>query len=113
VVLKLLPPFFLSFQERKPISKTHAHRKEEWEDDQTLTLRQELIARIESLSELWKKERAAKEEQRKKDVAEGKEVKVESSDSDIDIEDVTPAPQRSPPKTPTTRARTKAQRIRG
>jgi hypothetical protein len=53
------------------------------EDDQILMLREELIARIESLSEAWKMECAA-EEQRRKD---GK-----SPDSDIDI-------GTSPPKT--------------
>jgi len=74
-------------------------------------LREELTQRINDLSEKWKLDRAAKEEQRKKEVAEGKEVeRVESSDDEIDIvEDLTaakPSPAKQKPK------RRKANRIR-
>jgi hypothetical protein len=99
------------YRQSRKASTDVSQRKEDWEDSLTESFREELRARIESLSDAWKKDRAAKEEQRKKDLAEGKEAEtVGSSDSEIDIEDVTPAP---PTKPPPSKGKTRANRLRG
>lgn len=71
-------------------------RQDEWEHLAVTTSRQDLKRRIGELSEIWKKERAAKQEQKKQ---EGD--KTESSDSEIDIVSTT------------TTKKPKATRIRG
>ena len=83
-------------QNSKPSDKNE--NLAEWNHDDIGGLREKLTGQIVELSEKWKIERALKEEQRKKEVAEGKEVEGdESSDSDIDIvEDV--VAKVSPPK---------------
>lgn len=71
------------WQSRK--KHNNQERQEEWEHLAVATSRQDLKRRIGELSEVWKKERAAKQEQKKQ---EGD--KTESSDSEIDIvEDAT------------------------
>ena len=84
-------------EQNRKSSTDISQRKKDWEESAISELRQELHGRIESLSETWKKERTAREEQRKKDLAEGKEIeKTDTSDSDIDIADVVPPPIKSP-----------------
>ena len=79
-------------QSRK--KRDHSERQEEWEYLAVATSRQDLKRRIEELSEVWKKERAEKQEQKKQ---EGD--KTESSDSEIDIvEDTTTSKAGKKPK---------------
>ena len=74
-------------------------------------MRDRLTAQILELSDQWKLQRAAKEEQKKKEAAEGKDVdEVESSDSEIDIvedvhETVNPANLAQKPKSRASRVR--------
>ncbi|PCH39744.1 hypothetical protein WOLCODRAFT_136474 [Wolfiporia cocos MD-104 SS10] len=80
-------------------------RRHDWKDDEVEGLRQELTERIQELSQDWKRERASKEEQLKKDEAEDSSksgataaaIPVEDSDSDVIIEEtvVTSRPSRS------------------
>jgi hypothetical protein len=96
-------------------SPAMAERRAEWKDEDVGGLRQKLTDRIEEFSGKWKVDRAAKEEQRKKEAAEGKEVNaVESSDDEIDIvEDLTTTKPAVVPKPKTKpKGKTKASRIR-
>jgi hypothetical protein len=89
----------------------------EWDESLVGSLREDLKAQIESMSKVWKKERAAKEAAEAKDGGE----KVESSDSEVDIvEDVEPMPAPAPRivgsgKPPPIKGakKTKAKRMRG
>lgn len=60
--------------------KQNADRQEEWNGADVHGSRVKLKNRIMELSEVWKKEHAAKQEQKAKD-----DDKAESSDSDVDI----------------------------
>jgi hypothetical protein len=76
-------------QTAKPSPKI-SERRADWKEEDIGQLRDKLTAQILELSEQWKHDRAEKEERRRREAAEGKEVDlVESSDSEIDIvEDV-------------------------
>ena len=78
-------------------------------------MREKLTFRVLELSEQWKAERAAREEQRKKEIAEGKEVdQAISSDSEIDIvEDVKNVTDVQATKSAPSKPRSKAARFRG
>jgi hypothetical protein len=92
-------------------TSTISERKAEWKDENIGCLREKLAARIIELSEQWKIEKAAKEEQRKKEFTEGKDAEpVGSSDSEIDIvEDLATTTK---PRPPPSKRKNKAQRIR-
>jgi hypothetical protein len=88
-------------------SKPSAARQADWQQEEITGMRDRLSTQILQLSDQWKVQRAAKEEQRKKEAAEGKDVdEVESSDGEIDIvEDVqenVDAPR--PPQKPKSKA---------
>jgi len=73
---------------RSPIEE----RQTNWDEASVGSLRAKLAAKVVELSEQWKRDRAAKEEQ-KKDISEGKEPdRVESSDDDVDIVEVPDEP---------------------
>ncbi|KAJ7069665.1 hypothetical protein C8F01DRAFT_1113532 [Mycena amicta] len=69
-------------------------RQVDWSGEATKNLRESLRLKIEELSVDWKKERAAKELEKKQQDA---DVVPGSSDSDIDIVDTVPAPQSKKP----------------
>ncbi|TFK52192.1 hypothetical protein OE88DRAFT_1369332 [Heliocybe sulcata] len=78
---------------------TDLERRTDWEAKDIGDFRDELSARIHSLSDEWKKERAAKEEERKKLAAEDSaqaNTAANDSDDDIIVEDVRPAKPRTP-----------------
>lgn len=69
-----------------------AMRQKDWHDAKTADMRERLKLDIQNLSIEWKQDRAAKEEARRKEVAEGMDVVeiVESSDDEVDIVETTP-----------------------
>ncbi|KAH0586387.1 hypothetical protein H2248_007625 [Termitomyces sp. 'cryptogamus'] len=69
-------------------------RKDDWKYEQTVDMRERFRADIEKLSAEWKKDRAQKEEVKRKEAAEGGPSiqTIESSDDEIDIVETTPAP---------------------
>ncbi|KZT28340.1 cysteine proteinase [Neolentinus lepideus HHB14362 ss-1] len=78
---------------------TDLERRTDWEAQNVGEFRDELSARILSLSEDWKRERAAREEERRKLAAEGgaqDNTITNDSDDDIIVEDVRPAKPKTP-----------------
>lgn len=87
-------------------------RQDDWKGELTGDMRERLARDIDQLSGEWKKDRAAKEEAKRKEAAEGTgamEV-LESSDDEVDIVETT----RAVPAVPTKKGgKGKALRIRG
>ncbi|KAG6330376.1 hypothetical protein ID866_8713 [Astraeus odoratus] len=73
-------------------------RKAQWKDEEVPLMREYLSSRITQLSETWKAEKAAKEEEAKKRMSEEVEAEVISSEGEVDIVqvcgDVKGTPQR-------------------
>lgn len=69
-------------------------RRSDWKHEETVDSRGRFRAEIEKLSVEWKRDRAEKEEAKRREVAEGgPSIQVpESSDDEIDIVETTPAP---------------------
>ena len=74
---------------------TNKERQNEWHDEKVASMREDLAARIRGLSQAWKQERRLKDADDKAQVN-----LIESSDSDIDIVDLSPK-------------KTRAKRLRG
>ncbi|GLB38240.1 hypothetical protein LshimejAT787_0501050 [Lyophyllum shimeji] len=96
----------------------HLTRQGDWKGELTSDMRERLAIDIEQLSAEWKKDRAAKEEAKRKEAAEGSgaiEV-LESSEGEVDIVETTPGLPTAPAKkggkgkAPT---KGKAMRVRG
>ncbi|KAG6841694.1 hypothetical protein C0991_007964 [Blastosporella zonata] len=69
---------------------SNAIRLEDWKGERTGDMRERLRGDIDELSVVWK---AAKEEEKRKEAAEGPSIEViESSDDEVDILETTPAP---------------------
>jgi DNA polymerase II small subunit/DNA polymerase delta subunit B len=83
--------------------KSLVERQVEWDDVDARDFRHKFKSRVEELSQVWKKEYAAKQAQKGKDGD-----KQESSDSDVDIVEDTAQSAKSASLKPT-----KAARIRG
>lgn len=77
-----------------------AQRQHDWDDAAIGGFREKLARRIQELSVEWKKDRALKEEQKKKDVLEGKTIEVvEDSDDEIEyVEDTVSTKGKTPSK---------------
>ncbi|KAG6916326.1 hypothetical protein DXG01_007376 [Tephrocybe rancida] len=68
-------------------------RQDDWKGDLTGDMRERIRKDIDGLSVDWKKDRAAKEEARRKEAGEEPSIElIESSDDEIDIVETTPAP---------------------
>ncbi|KAI6129977.1 hypothetical protein EV401DRAFT_681080 [Pisolithus croceorrhizus] len=81
-------------------------RRVTWQDQEVPNLRDHLVARITQLSEAWKAEKVAKEEEAKRRKREELEAEVLSSDGEVDIVQVSGEVKRSP-------QRRHANRLRG
>jgi hypothetical protein len=89
-------------QSQKTTKLINKERQAEWHDEKVADMREDIATQIRKLSELWKRERrlkAAKET----DDGDNKVNLVESSDSDIvvdDINNVGPSPRKARAKRP-------------
>ncbi|KAI5988964.1 hypothetical protein EDD15DRAFT_2285488 [Pisolithus albus] len=71
-------------------------RRITWQDQEVPRLRDHLVARITQLSDEWKAEKVAKEEEARRRKKEEMEAEVLSSESEVDIVHVSGAVKRSP-----------------
>lgn len=89
IVARALPHWCLQKKTRLK-EYTSKERDDDWDNEKVSELREALLKSAGDLSEEWKKDRAAKEEQKKKEVAEvaGKPDVIEDSDDDIVVSEV-------------------------